>query len=126
MSHETYLTTHDRVATSVGPSSRGITVSWGAAAVGLAIAAAFFASGGWAIALAIGAAFSGFKAAQSSFEQNSSAPAEKDDALLSGKPTRSKSAGHEAIPQVLDDADSQWRRQVADNTRQPTHRAKGY
>lgn len=122
MAHETYLTTRDKMAASVGESSRGITVSWGALTLGLGVAAALVSTPALAIGLALGAAVTGFKTVKSFAQYN-----------FSGKPTASKSTARQEsadaaqtttpnlannldpVPQVADDVPSEeWRKQVAE------------
>lgn len=131
MSHETFLTTRDRIETSVGPSSRGITVSWGALGLTLGVAAALVGSGGVAVALAGGAAFSFFKATQSYVRhhmttQVKGARPNPLDATNGKVNSPSVEMQHDAVPQLVDESNSKdWRRHVTHLTSERALRGAG-
>lgn len=125
MSHETFLTTKDKLESAIGASDEGVTIArkisvpWIVVAAGLG-AAAVMTSGAISLGLAAGAAYSGYEAAETLITEtffNRKKPAHKHEQRDEAAPPLPPQLANnlDPVPQLADDLpNQQWRKHVTD------------
>lgn len=125
MSHETFLTTKDKLESAIGASDEGVTIArkisvpWIVVAAGLG-AAAIATSGALSLGLAAGAAYSGYEAAETLitetfFNRKKRVHTHEHEMEAAKKLPPQLANNLDPVPQLADDLpNSQWRKQVSD------------